>query len=152
MAGYAGFRKERELPAALSADHKSGDDEFAPIKGLVVAFICGLMSACFAFGIQSGVPIAELAVEAEECGLFVLDAGYTMIPPNSPYPPVEHPDAHMFSWESGRTLESFTLVYITRGGGVFESSSGGRQTIREGDLFIIHPGEWHRHQPDPATG
>ena len=92
------------------------------------------------------------SLDAEAWGLFVLDAGYTMIPPNSPYPPVEHPDAHMFSWESGRTLESFTLVYITRGGGVFESSSGGRQAIREGDLFIIHPGEWHRHQPDPVTG
>ena len=70
VAGYAGFRKERELPAELSADHKSGDDEFAPIKGLVVAFICGLMSACFAFGIQSGVPIAELAVEAGANPLF----------------------------------------------------------------------------------
>lgn len=92
------------------------------------------------------------SLDAEAWGLFVLDSGYTMIPPNSPYPPVEHPDAHMFSWESGRTLESFTLVYITRGSGVFESTSGGRQTIREGDLFIIHPGEWHRYQPDPATG
>ena len=58
--------------------------------------------------------------EAEQWGLFVLDAGYTVIPPNSPYPPGPHPDDHM-SVTSGRTLDTFTLVYITRGGGTFES-------------------------------
>ena len=89
--------------------------------------------------------------EAEEWGLFVLDAGYTVIPPNTPYPPGQHPDDHM-SVASGRTLDTFTLVYITRGDGTFESRSGGEQAIREGDLFIVHPGEWHRYQPDPATG
>jgi len=89
--------------------------------------------------------------EAEEWGLFVLDAGYTVIPPNSPYPPGQHPDDHM-SVASGRTLDSFTLVYITRGGGTFESRSGGEHTINEGDLFIVHPGEWHRYKPAPATG
>lgn len=90
--------------------------------------------------------------DAEEWGLFVLDTGYTMIPPNSPYPPVAHPNANMFTWSDGRTLESFTLVYITRGRGVFESSSGGRHSIKGGDLFIVHPDEWHRYKPDPSTG
>jgi hypothetical protein len=59
---------------------------------------------------------------------------------------------HIFSWEGGRTLDSFTLVYITRGGGIFESRSGGKHPINEGDLFIVHPGEWHRYKPAPATG
>ncbi|MCF7849417.1 MAG: AraC family transcriptional regulator [Kiritimatiellales bacterium] len=89
--------------------------------------------------------------EAEEWGLFVLDAGYTLIPPNTPYPPGQHPDDHM-SVKNGRTLDSFTLVYITRGGGTFESRSGGKHAISEGDLFIVFPGEWHRYQPTPATG
>ncbi|MDD2601217.1 MAG: AraC family transcriptional regulator [Kiritimatiellae bacterium] len=89
---------------------------------------------------------------AREWGFFVLDAGYTLIPPNTPYPPGKHPDDHMFSWEKGRTLDSFTLVYITRGSGVFESRSGGQQSINAGDLFIVYPGEWHRYRPDPATG
>ena len=89
--------------------------------------------------------------DAKEWGLFVLDAGFTLIPPNTPYPPGKHPDDHM-SVTSGRTLDSFTFVYITRGGGVFESRSGGKNTIREGNLFIVFPGEWHRYQPDPATG
>jgi AraC-like DNA-binding protein len=89
--------------------------------------------------------------EAEEWGLFVLDAGYTVIPPNTPYPPGQHPDDHI-SVASGRTLDTFTLVYITRGGGTFESHSGGEHPISEGDLFMVHPGERHRYQPNPATG
>ena len=90
--------------------------------------------------------------EAEAWGLFVLDAGYTLIPPHTPYPPGQHPDSNLLTWESGRTLDSFTLVYITHGSGVFESRSGGRQSVRAGDLFIVSPGEWHRYRPDPDTG
>ena len=85
-------------------------------------------------------------------GLYILDAGYTLIAPNTPYPPGEHPDDHMFCWENGRTLDSFTLVYITSGSGTFESQSGGSHTINAGDLFILYPGEWHRFQPAPDTG
>ena len=72
IAGYAGVRKEREMPskAKLPADDHSGDDEFSPVKGLVVAFIAGLMSACFAFGLQSGAPIAERAIAAGANPLF----------------------------------------------------------------------------------
>lgn len=70
IAGYAGMRKEREKPEQLPQDDHSGDQEFAPMKGLVVAFIAGLMSACFAFGLQTGVPIAERAVEAGANPLF----------------------------------------------------------------------------------
>ncbi len=85
-------------------------------------------------------------------GLYILDAGYTLIAPNTPYPPGEHPDDHMFCWENGRTLDSFTLVYVTRGSGKLESHSGGTHTINAGDLFILYPGEWHRFQPAPDTG
>ena len=58
----------------------------------------------------------------------------------------------MFCWENGRTLDSFTLVYVTRGSGKLESHSGGTHTINAGDLFILYPGEWHRFQPAPDTG
>ncbi len=59
MTGWAGMRKDREI----------GDDqkketvrEFDLRKGLLVAFISGLMNACFAFGIAAGKPVAALAV------------------------------------------------------------------------------------------
>jgi len=89
--------------------------------------------------------------EAEAWGLYVLNAGYTVIPPNTPYPPGQHPDDHI-SVATGRTLDTFAFVYITRGNGTFESRSGGKHTISEGDLFILFPGEQHRYQPDPTTG
>lgn len=90
--------------------------------------------------------------DARRWGLYVLDAGYTLIPSGMPYPPQKHPEDHLFSWENGRTLDSFTLVYITRGKGIFESSMGGVIEINEGDLFILFPNEWHRYRPDPAVG
>ena len=85
-------------------------------------------------------------------GLHVLDAGYTDIPPNSPYPPARHPDGYMFTWTRGRVLSEYQLVYITRGGGTFESREAGKREIGAGDVFLLFPGRWHRYRPDPATG
>jgi L-rhamnose-H+ transport protein len=70
VSGYAGIRKEREMPAQVGKDDKSGDNEFALGKGLIVAFVSGLMSACFAFGLQTGGPIAARAAEAGANPLF----------------------------------------------------------------------------------
>jgi AraC-like DNA-binding protein len=101
---------------------------------------------------KSWVRYLPTTPEALRWGLYVIDAGYTLIPANTPYPPVLHPEDHMFSWERGRSLDSFTLVYITRGGGVFESETGGQSKIEAGNLFIVFPNEHHRYRPDPATG
>ena len=90
--------------------------------------------------------------ETVDWGLHVIDAGFSFIGPNSTYPPLKHPEDHMFSWEKGRTLESFTLVYITRGRGLLETSKTGLQTIQSGQLFILYPGEWHRYRPDRDSG
>lgn len=70
VSGYAGIRKEREMRSKDSKDEKSGDNEFNLSKGLIVAFISGLMSACFAFGLQTGGPIAARAAEAGANPLF----------------------------------------------------------------------------------
>jgi L-rhamnose-H+ transport protein len=70
ISGYAGMRKEHEAPSNQADKDHSGLNEFAPAKGLIVASICGLMSACFAFGLQTGVPIAERSVEAGTDPLF----------------------------------------------------------------------------------
>lgn len=101
---------------------------------------------------KSWVRYLPITPDAQRWGLYVIDAGYTLIPPNTPYPPDLHPEDHMFSWERGRSLDSFTLAYITSGGGVFESESSGQSKIKAGDLFILLPNEWHRYRPDPATG
>ncbi|TDW96862.1 L-rhamnose/proton symporter RhaT [Dinghuibacter silviterrae] len=61
ICGRAGMRKERELP---EEEKKKSVSEFSLVKGLVVAVISGILSACFNFGIEAGKPMAEAAVKA----------------------------------------------------------------------------------------
>jgi len=60
VCGWAGISKEKELP---DEKKKETIKEFNFAKGLWVAIFAGVMSACMAFGIAAGKPIAELAVE-----------------------------------------------------------------------------------------
>lgn len=60
ICGMAGWKKEREL----SGDQKKEFiREFSFVKGIWVAVLAGIMSACMAFAIAAGKPIAALAVE-----------------------------------------------------------------------------------------
>lgn len=60
VCGRAGVRKEREL----SAEEKSAAiQEFNFKKGVWVAIFAGVMSACMAFALAAGKPIAAVAVE-----------------------------------------------------------------------------------------
>ncbi len=70
VSGYAGVRKDKEKSTALTERDQSGDAEFSPIKGLLVALVCGVMSACFAFGLQAGAAIAQRALAAGANPLF----------------------------------------------------------------------------------
>ncbi|UCF15621.1 MAG: L-rhamnose/proton symporter RhaT [Phycisphaerales bacterium] len=58
VCGWAGVCKESEL-----SDEKKKDavKEFNFVKGLWIAMFAGVMSACMAYGIAAGEPIAELA-------------------------------------------------------------------------------------------
>ena len=59
VAGAAGVSKEREL----SVEQQKADiPEFNLRLGLAVATFCGIMSACFAFGLAAGNPIKALAL------------------------------------------------------------------------------------------
>ncbi|UCG15983.1 MAG: L-rhamnose/proton symporter RhaT [Phycisphaerales bacterium] len=58
ICGTAGARKERELPAETKT---AAIAEFSFVKGVWVAVFAGVMSACMAFGIAAGKPIAGLA-------------------------------------------------------------------------------------------
>lgn len=85
-------------------------------------------------------------------GLVVTTAGESRIGPGQAYPPLRHPDGYQFAWESGRMLKDYVLVYISRGGGQFESEFSGKLTIESGEIFILCPGVWHRYRPAPETG
>ena len=60
MCGRAGIRKEREL---TEEQKKAAIKEFSLVKGFAVAIFSGVMSACIAFAISAGKPIAQAAVE-----------------------------------------------------------------------------------------
>ncbi|MBS1805176.1 MAG: L-rhamnose/proton symporter RhaT [Acidobacteria bacterium] len=59
LAGAAGISKENEL----SHEEKLASiQEFSLKRGLGVATFCGVMSSCFAFGLDAGNPIKELTI------------------------------------------------------------------------------------------
>lgn len=59
ICALAGTRKDRELS---DSQKEQGVKEFNLKKGIIVAIFAGVMSSCFAFGIQAGKPLAEAAV------------------------------------------------------------------------------------------
>jgi L-rhamnose-H+ transport protein len=61
ICGRAGMRKERELSDEAK---RTSVSEFNLTKGLAVAVVSGILSACFNFGIEAGKPMAEAAVRA----------------------------------------------------------------------------------------
>jgi L-rhamnose-H+ transport protein len=82
VCGWAGVSKEKEL----SADKKKGIiAEFNFVRGLWIAVFAGVMSACMAFAIAAGGPIAELAEQSGTTTLwrntpvfiFILAGGFT---------------------------------------------------------------------------
>jgi AraC-like DNA-binding protein len=79
--------------------------------------------------------------------------GHERVLPGSQYPPRRHPVDHHFTWEDGRVLHAYQIIYITEGKGYFESGlSHKRQQIDAGCIVILFPGVWHRYSPDPKTG
>lgn len=60
ICGYAGMAKEKELS---DEEKKETIKEFHLTKGLIVAVIAGLLSACMNFGLEAGKPIATIAKE-----------------------------------------------------------------------------------------
>lgn len=88
----------------------------------------------------------------ESWGLYVLNAGCNRIPENEIYPSVQHPAHHYFTWNKGRVLDEFQIIYIAKGEGVFESASCRKTIIKEGTILLLFPGEWHRFKPNEKKG
>lgn len=84
-------------------------------------------------------------------GLYVTHAGWEQIRPGQAYPNVNHPPFYYFKWEDGRVLPAFCAAWLVEGRGEFHTRHT-RRAVTKGEVFLILPGEWHRHRPDPATG
>lgn len=84
--------------------------------------------------------------------VYVIGCGFASVPAGHPYPPTQHPSDHHFTWRRGRVLDEYQLVYLTRGGGWFESRETGRRRVDAGHIWALFPGVWHRYTPARATG
>ncbi|MGC4014726.1 MAG: AraC family transcriptional regulator [Luteolibacter sp.] len=85
-------------------------------------------------------------------GMYVTSVGRSVVSPGQIYPVGRHPSLYHFSWEEGRTLPEFSLLFVAEGGGILETQETGRMSLKAGMVLIVFPGVWHRYQPDPRTG
>lgn len=88
----------------------------------------------------------------EEWGLVVTTVGMQSIEPNASYPAMQHPETYDFKPQNGRVLDEFQIVYITEGGGYFESESVPRRRIAAGTVIMLFPNEQHSYAPDTNEG
>ena len=85
-------------------------------------------------------------------GLTVNGVGFQHIDSDEPYPPKNHPQEYSFLADQGRRLNEYQFIYITAGRGFFQSEHCAQTEIKEGDMFLLFPREWHSYHPDPGTG
>ena len=94
--------------------------------------------------------IAELE---ETWGFHINTIGSARVAPNKNYPNNrQHPNNHTFTWDKGRILDSYYVVYITKGEGMLESAKGKPVKIEAGMCFLLFPGVWHRYKPHSTSG
>ena len=85
-------------------------------------------------------------------GLTTTTIGYEEIGPNDPYPTRGHADGYYFELEKGRVLSEYQLLYIIEGEGIFHSRTVPEVHLKEGDFFLLFPGEWHSYHPVGPKG
>lgn len=73
VIGYAGSLRSKNM---TEEEKKAAIKDFALTKGLLVALLAGVMSACFALGLDAGAPIKEAALSN---GMKPLFAGLPVI-------------------------------------------------------------------------
>src|ERR1700743_3343576 len=89
----------------------------------------------------------------ETWGFYLTTVGYSRIEANQEYPHNQgHPLTHSFTWNKGRILNGYYLVFISKGKGTFESALSPSAEILPGSCFFLFPGVWHRYKPDAESG
>ena len=83
----------------------------------------------------------------KEWGIHTLDCGISMVEPGMHYPLPEHPESYRLTWERGRILNEYQLIYLVEGNGVFESRVSGTLQLEAGSVIVIYPETWHRYKP-----
>lgn len=86
-------------------------------------------------------------------GIAVNTVGCTDIRPDYEcYPPKGHPADFDFDVTKGRILDTYQLVYISRGRGKFYVNTEDSIDITQGTFILLRPKIWHTYIPDKSTG
>lgn len=88
----------------------------------------------------------------ERWGLFATTVGYSKTGPHDDYPNQRHPPSHELTWNRGRILNDYYIVFIPKGKGVFGSALSPACEISAGTVFFLYPGVWHRYKPEQKVG
>jgi len=88
----------------------------------------------------------------EKWGMYITTAGYSKVDPEANYPCQEHPASHHLTWNRGRTLNDYYIIFISKGKGKYESALTQPSDVAAGTCFFLYPGVWHRYKPDPKSG
>jgi AraC-like DNA-binding protein len=103
---------------------------------------------------QDSIHLKYLIVNENDAlwGITINTVGYQHIAPNAPYPPNNHPTRYLFSTDKGRILEEYQLLYISKGKGTLITDNNRKEQVRQGNMFLLFPNEWHNYMPDNETG
>jgi len=85
-------------------------------------------------------------------GVYVTTTGYSKVVPFEEYPTGKHPESHHLTWNRGRILNDFYVVFISKGRGTYASALNKPTDVTAGNCFLLYPGVWHRYKPDPKHG
>jgi AraC-like DNA-binding protein len=82
----------------------------------------------------------------------VTTVGYSKTDPNDDYPNQEHPPSHNLTWNRGRILNDYYIIFISKGKGVYGSALTDPFEVTAGTCFFLYPGVLHRYKPDRNIG
>ena len=81
-------------------------------------------------------------------GIHTYDCGTSLIESGAKFPSPEHPQNYLLTWENGRILHEFQLIYLVEGKGMFDSKFSGPIKLESGTIVLIYPEVWHRYKPE----
>ena len=103
---------------------------------------------------QSGIFSSYLtwSDDDEARGLVCTDVGRADVPPGSDYPPKKegHPSIYQ-PVATGRVLNDYQLIYVTRGSGLYIAEER-ESIVEEGTVIAVFPNVRHAYHPDSGTG
>ena len=88
----------------------------------------------------------------KDWGFYVTSVGFSKVEPDENYPNAEHPESHSLTWNKGRILNDYYLIFISKGKGLFASDKMPETQVLEGTCFFLYPGVKHRYKPCAHSG